>query len=123
MRTKKRYLVIADVTTQQNADNGDRNFVVTNGKKCICNKDLVGVNTQQVATAQNIIYNYSLEIDRNYFNEQKYCYLDNKLYEIKGTGKAKNEYNMLLHVMEITDDKVKTAILNWLGGNSNANLQ
>ena len=42
---------------------------------------------------------------------------------LHGFGKAKENYNMLLHVMEITDDKVKTAIVNWIGGNNNANLQ
>ena len=116
MRTKKRFLVIADVYSTQDAETGDRVYAVANAKKCICNKDLVGVNTQMVATSQNIIYNYSLEVDRNFYDEQKYCYIDGKLYEIRGLSKAKQEYNMLLNVMEVTDDKVKTAIENWLGG-------
>lgn len=116
MRTKKRFLALVDVDTITDETNGDRTLTVTNGQKIICKKDLVGLQTQQFGQSQGFIFNNSLEIDRMRYNNQKYCYVDNKLYEIKSIGKAKLEKDMLLNVVEIVNAKITTAITNWLAG-------
>jgi hypothetical protein len=116
MLTKKRFLALVDVDTTISTVNGDRTLTVTNGQRIICKKDLVGLQTQQFGQAQGFIFNNSLEIDRTYYNNQKYCYCDSKLYEIKSIGKAKLEKDMLLNVTEIVNAKIIIAITAWLGG-------
>jgi len=116
MLTKKRYLVLADVNSTLNATTGDRTLTVANGQKIICNKNLVGLQTQQFGQSQGFIFNSSLEIDRTFYNNQKYCYVDSKLYEIKSIGKAKLEKDMLLNVVETVNTKITTAITTWLAG-------
>lgn len=116
MLTKKRFLVLVDVDTTINVVNGDRTLTVANGQKIICKKDLVGLQTQQFGQSQGFIFNSSLEIDRTYYNNQKYCYVDSKLYEIKSISKAKLEKDMLLNVVEIVNAKITTAITTWLAG-------
>lgn len=78
-----RYLVVCNLITETDPKTGDKMKSVIDGKIYICNKDLVGVQVQQLAQSQNMIFNNSLEIDRMFYNEQKYCYCDNNLYEIK----------------------------------------
>ena len=41
-----RYLVICNLTTETNAETGDKIKSVIDGKICICNKDLVGLQVQ-----------------------------------------------------------------------------
>lgn len=116
MLTKKRFLALVDIDTTIDATNGDRTLTVTNGQKIICKKDLVGLQTQQFGQTIGAIFSSSLEIDRTFYNNQKYCYVDSKLYEIKSIGKAKLEKDMLLNVVEIVNSKITTAITNWLAG-------
>lgn len=115
MQTTKRLLVIADIKSTVTS-NGDRTMTVDNGQKIICDKNLVGLLTQQFGQSMNIVFNNSISIDKMYYNQQKYCYVDSKLYEIKSIGKAKLEKDMLLNVVEITDSKIVAAIISWLGG-------
>lgn len=116
MFTNKRYLILVDINSTVNTSTGDRTLTVANGQKIICNKNLVGLQTQQFGQSQGFIFNNSLEIDKMYYNNQKYCYVDSKLYEVKGISKAKLEKDMLLNVVEIVDNKITTAITTWLGG-------
>ena len=57
-----RWLVICNLTTETDAGTGDKTKSVVDGKICICDKDLVGVQVQQLAQSQNMIFNNSLEI-------------------------------------------------------------
>ena len=115
-----RYLVICNLTTETDAETGDKIKSVIDGKICICNKDLVGLQVQQLAQSQNMIFNNSLEIDRMFYNEQKYCYCDNQLYEIKGVGKGSKPHLMKLNVVKNDDAYIKQVIEEWI---KNANIQ
>ena len=115
MFTTKRLLLLANVDNTQNPINGDREYTVSSVQKIICDVNLVGIQTQQLGSTQGIAYTNSLEIDKMRFRKQKYCYYDNTLYEIKGRSKAKDVHKMLLNVVECNDEKVKTAIENYLG--------
>lgn len=115
MFTTKRLLVLANVDSTQNPVNGDRVYTVSTVQKVICDINLVGIQTQQLGSTQGIAYTNSLEIDKMRFKKQKYAYYDNTLYEIKGRSKAKDNFKMLLNVVEANDEKVKTAIESYLG--------
>lgn len=112
-----RYLVICNLTTETDAETGDKIKSAIDGKICICNKDLVGLQVQQLAQSQNMIFNNSLEIDRMYYNEQKYCYCDNQLYEIKGISKGSKPYLMKLNVVKNDDAEIKKVIEEWTNAN------
>lgn len=112
-----RYLVICNLTTETDAETGDKIKSVIDGKIYICNKDLVGLQVQQLAQSQNMIFNNSLEIDRMYYNEQKYCYCDNQLYEIKGISKGSKPYLMKLNVVKNDDAEIKKVIEEWTNAN------
>lgn len=112
-RSRKKYLILADCGTVLNSVNGDRTFAVTSGRKIICSKDLVGVYTQQIATAQNIVFSNTFEIDRQLYNDEKYCYQNGNVYEIKGLSKAKSGNHLLLNVVKVENEDVKNAIESW----------
>ena len=112
-----RYLVICNLTTETDAETGDKIKSVIDGKICICNKDLVGLQVQQLAQSQNMIFNNSLEIDRMYYNEQKYCYCNNQLYKIKGVSKGSKPHLMKLNVVKNEDDEIKQVIEEWINAN------
>ena len=115
-----RWLVICNLTTETDPETGDKIKSVVDGKICVCNKDLVGVQVQQLAQNQNMIFNNSLEIDRMFYNEQKYCYCDNQLYEIKGVGKGSKQHLMKLNVVKNDDADIKKIVEEWI---KNASIQ
>lgn len=112
-----RYLVVCNLITETDPETGDKMKSVIDGKIYICNKDLVGVQVQQLAQSQNMIFNNSLEIDRMFYNEQKYCYCDNQLYEIKGVGKGSKPHLMKLNVVKNEDAEIKQVIEEWINAN------
>lgn len=112
-----RYLVLFDTQTDIDAETGDQIKVVVSGRIIICNKDLVGVQVQQLAQSQNMIFNNSLEIDRMFYTEQKYCYCDNMVYEIKGVGKGSKPHLMKLNVVKNNDSELKEIIEGWVDAN------
>lgn len=112
-----RCLVIFNIMSETDAETGDKVKSVVDGKVCICEKDLVGLQVQQLAQSQNMIFNNSLEIDRMFYNEQKYCYCDNNLYEIKGVGKGSKPHLMKLNVIKNDDAEIKQVIREWIDAN------
>ena len=107
--TKKR-VIICDVTTTPNATTLNRTWTVSNARAVICDKNLVGIQSQQLASLQNLVFNYSIEIDRMFYNEQKYLYVDNALFTIQSVSPAKQPQNCKLNVMALNDTEIKTAI-------------
>ena len=114
MFTKKRLIVICDMGSVQSDETGDRTRKVVNGRKIIADKDLVGLNTQTLAQMQDMVFNYSITIDRMYYNEQKYLYTNNKLYKIQNVSPAKQPKDCKLNVVEFNDETIKSAIERWL---------
>ena len=117
MFTSKRLIVICDMSSITDAETGDRKRVVVNGVKVISNKTLVGVQTQQLAQSQGMNFQYSVEIDRMFYKEQKYLYMEDRLYEIKNVSPAKLPKDCKLNVVVITDEDIEGAIKEWLNGN------
>lgn len=114
MFNTKRQIIICDMTSTQDEVTGDRVRVVANVRKVIGDKQLVGINTQTLAQLQNMNFNYSIEIDRMYYNDQKYLYTNSKLYKIQNVAPAKLPHNCKLNVSELEDEDIKTAIEEWL---------
>lgn len=117
MFSNVRYLVVCNLKSDIDAESGDTIKSVVDGKITICNKDLVGVQVQQLAQSQNMTFNNSLEIDRMFYNEQKYCYVDNLVYEIKGVGKGSKPHLMKLNVVKNDDAELKEIIEEWINAN------
>ena len=110
MFNEQRLVVLCDVETQQDKDTGDRKKVVVNSTTIIAKKTLAGVQTQQLGQLQNMSFQYSVEIDRMYYNEQKYLYMDNKVYEIKTLTPARLPKDCKLNVIAIADKDIEKAI-------------
>lgn len=116
MFTSKRLIVLCDIDSVQDDETGDRTRILKNAKKIIGDKQLVGINTQTLAQLQNINFNYSIEIDRMFYQDQKYLYVNNKLYKIQSVSPAKLQHNCKLNVSEFEDEDIKSAIERWLNG-------
>lgn len=114
MFTSKRLIILCDITSQQNQETGDRIRIVSNAKRIIGDKTLVGVNTQTIAQLQNMNFNYSIIVDRMYYRDQKYLYIDNKLYKIQNVSPAKLPKDCKLNVSELDDADIKQAIERWI---------
>ena len=116
MFSPKRLVVLCDMDSIQDDNTGDRTRVVVNARKIIGDKQLVGVNTQTLAQIQNMTFNYSIEVDRMFYNDQKYLYINNKLYKIQTVSPAKHPKDCKLNVSEFNDEDIKRAIERWLNG-------
>lgn len=114
MITGKKFVVIANVETVQDLETGDRVQAVTSGKKIAGKVELVGIQTAQLGQSQGFNLSYSIEVLRVHYNNEKYLYFDNNLYEIKSMSKAKEQNKMLLNVQKFDDTKTKLAIERWL---------
>lgn len=114
MVSGKKLVVIADIESVVDKETGDRYKGVTSGKKLALSVELVGVQTAQLGQAQGVNLTYSVEIPRIQYNNEKYCFFDNQLYEISNTTKAKLPTNMLLNVAKLDDIDIENAIKEWL---------
>ena len=114
MFTNKRLILICDITSTQDEETGDRIRVVSNAKKIMGNKELTGVNTQMLAQMQDMTFNYSIVVDRMFYKDQKYLYIDNTLYKIQSVSPAKVPKDCRLNVSEFHDENIEKAIKEWL---------
>lgn len=117
MFSNKKRVVICDVETTPNPSTLNRTWEITNARAVICDKNLVGIQSQQLASLQNMVFNYSIEIDRMFYNEQKYLFVDDKLFTIQSVAPAKHPKDCKLNVTELNDEEIKTAIKGWINGN------
>lgn len=107
-------VAILNVETIINTSTGDRVKAVTSGHIGVYRVDLVGVQTQQILQAQNVLLSYSVEVPRRIYNNEKYCYFNNQLFEIVIATKAKEPTNMNLNIKKIEDKSLDKVIKNWL---------
>lgn len=114
MYSNRKLIVICDMTSTVDIETGDRIRAVSNARKVIATQNLVGIQTQQLAQSQNMTFQYSLEIDRMFYNRQKYLYLEGELYEIKNVSPAKLNKDCKLNVVALNDASIKLAIEEWL---------
>ena len=114
MFTNKRLILLCDITSTQDEETGDRIRVVANAKKIMGDKELTGVNTQMLAQMQDMTFNYSIVVDRMFYKDQKYLYVDNNLYKIQSVSPAKLPKDCRLNVTEFHDENIENAIKEWL---------
>lgn len=120
MFSNKHRVVICDMTSITDPETLDKTRTVDNAKKIVCEKDLVGVQTQQLGQSQNMLFKYSLTVDRMFYNNQKYVYLDGELYKVETVTPAKKPKDCKLIVSAFQDLDIKNAIESWLN-NQNSN--
>ena len=109
-----RAIIICNITSITDSTTGNRTKIVESGKYIAANKQLVGIMTQQLAQAQNMNFSYSVEVDKMFYNNQKYLYMDNTLYEIKNISPAKDFHRCKLNVQALQDSEIKEAIERWI---------
>lgn len=114
MITGKKKISIVNIGIRKDSETGDRIKFVESGKTLVANVELVGIQTQQVAQAQNVNLSYQIEISRMQFKNEKYVYFETNLYEIMSISKAKLNTNMNLNVQKIVDAEISNAIESWL---------
>lgn len=117
MFSTKKVLIICNLSSVIDPETGNRKKSVVDGKIIICDKDLVGLQTQQLAQSQNMLFSNSLEIDRMHYNEQKYCYIDGNLFEIKTLTKGSKTHLMKLNVIVNNDAEIKQLVEEWINAN------
>ena len=117
MFSNKRLILLCDITSTQDEETGDRIRIVSNAKKIMGDKELTGVNTQMLAQMQDMTFNYSIVVDRMFYKDQKYLYIDNTLYKIQSVSPAKLPKDCRLNVSEFHDENIENAIKEWLDAN------
>lgn len=114
MMTGKQAVAIVDIDTIKDVETGDRKDVVNKGIYGSYTVDLVGVNTQLLGQSQSFTLSYSIIIPRIIYDNEKYVFFNDILFEVKNLSKAKNETEMLLNVQEIVDVDKKNIVKEWV---------
>lgn len=114
MFSEQRLVMLCDVDTIQDEETGDRKRVVVHAHKLIGKKNLAGVQTQQLGQLQNMTFQYTIEIDKMYYQGQKYLWLENGLYEVKTLTPAKLPKDCKLNIVKLDDADVENAIREYL---------
>lgn len=118
MFTNKKLVLICDFTRTVDMETGDTKKSVVNATRIMGSVELVGIQTQQLAQVQNMTFQYSIVIDRMFYKQQKYLYLENQLYEIKNVSAARLPQDCKLNVVVLQDKDIIEAIKEF----ENANL-
>ena len=114
MFSEQRLVMLCDIDTVIDEETGDRQKVVVHAYKVIGRKNLAGVQTQQLGQLQNMTFQYAIEIDKMYYQNQKYLWLENGLYEVKTLTPAKEPKDCKLLVVKLDDADVENAIKEYL---------
>lgn len=114
MFSEQRLVMLCDIDTSIDEETGDRKRVVVHAHKVIGRKNLAGVQTQQLGQLQNMAFQYTIEIDKMYYQGQKYLWLENGLYEVKTLTPAKLPKDCKLNIVKLEDADVENAIREYL---------
>lgn len=114
MFSEQRLILLCDIDSIIDEATGDRKRVVVHTNKVIGKKNLAGVQTQQLGQLQNMTFQYAVEIDKMYYQNQKYLWLENGLYEVKTLTPAKAPKDCKLLVVKLEDADVENAIKEYL---------
>ena len=114
MISKKKLILLCDLENQVDLETGDRKKVVVHARKVIGSKELVGVQTQILSQLQNMNFQYSIVIDRMFYDDQKYLYIDNKVYVISSITNATLDKDCKLNVSILQDADIENAIKEYL---------
>lgn len=114
MISEQRLILLCDLDTKVDKETGDRKKIVVNARRIIGKKSLVGVQTQQLAQMQNMNFQYSIVIDKMFYKEQKYLFVDGKTYLIRTVTPAKLDKDCKLNVELLNDADIDNAIKEYL---------
>lgn len=114
MFSEQRLVMLCDIDTSIDEETGNRKKVVVHAHKVIGKKNLAGVQTQQLGLIQNMTFQYTIEIDKMYYQGQKYLWLENGLYEVKTLTPAKFPKDCKLNIVKFEDADVENAIREYL---------
>ena len=114
MISKKKLILLCDFESTVDYETGNRVKKVVNARKVIGSKELVGVNTQILSQLQNMTFSYSIVIDRMFYNDQKYIYIDDKVYTINSIAPATLNKDCKLNVSILDDKDIENAIKEYL---------
>lgn len=114
MISKKKFTLLCDFENVVDYETGDKKKVVVNARKIISTKELVGVQTQILSQLQNMTFQYSIVIDRMFYNDQKYLYIDGKVYVINSIAPAAENKDCKLNVSILDDKDIENAIKEYL---------
>jgi len=109
MKTLKKLIKLANVSSSSNND-GDTTFIVTDFIEVYADTNDIGILTKQYGVSINIDFTMAVTLDRMLFNDQRYMVVENNLFEIKDTAKAKYLKDVTLNVTKISNENIKTII-------------
>ena len=114
MFSEQRLVMLCDIDTVIDEETGDRRKTVVHAHKVIGRKNLAGVQTQQLGQLQNMSFQYTIEIDKIYYQGQKYLWLENCLYQVATLTPAKELKDCKLNIVALQDADVENAIREYL---------
>ena len=114
MFSELKQVMLCDIDSVVDKDTGDRKKTVVNSLKIVGRKNLAGVQTQQLGQLQNMSFQYTITIDKMYYQGQKYLWLENGLYEIKTLTPAKEPKDCKLNIVKLDDLDIEDAIKEYL---------
>ena len=114
MFSEQRLVMLCDINTSIDEETGDRKKVVVHTYKIMGRKSLAGVQTQQLGQLQNMAFQYTIEIDKMYYQGQKYLWLENSLYEVKTLTPAKLPKDCKLNIIKLDDADIEKAVREYL---------
>ncbi len=114
MFSEQRLILLCDIDSVVEAETGDRKKVVVQAHKVIGRKNLAGVQTQQLGQLQNMAFQYSIEIDKMFYQNQRFLWMENALYEIKTLTPAKSPKDCRLNVVALEDKDIENAVREFL---------
>ena len=107
-------VILFDVETIQDDTTGDRTKNVVSLRKLNGEKTNVGMSTFWSAAGVNVNLDHSVNIRSRMYQNQKYLYMEQKLYEVYNVGKADDPINIRLNVRQIKDNELKELIIDAL---------
>jgi hypothetical protein len=114
MFSELKQVMLCDINSVVDKDTGDRKKTVVNSLKFVGRKNLAGVQTQQLGQLQNMSFQYTIEIDKMFYQGQKYLWFENSLYEVKTLTPAKLPKDCKLNIVKLEDADVENAIREYL---------
>ena len=108
-------LILLDVSLEQDENSGERNMEVVSTSKILCERSYVDSSTFWSATSNHVSLSCSFTVRKASYANQKYAYSNDRLYEIKSTGKSSHSNEIVLNASVVKDTVLKGRIKNALG--------
>jgi len=97
---------------------GKTETIIEHGTMFSGEVSLVGQQTYWNAKVSNIILEYSVKVRKSLYKNEKFMWINNKLFEVVNLAKSKDQNDILLNIKAKTDSSTSDAVIAWLAARS-----